>query len=971
MTKVRQMLIIVISLSFSVVAFTHPSKQQQKETESEAIDYLLLAKSFYAKSVDKALDFSEKALEKARQIDNDSLLAHCYKSLGIANYYAGNSSLSIALYDTAMLYFQQLADIHEIGNIYNNRGISYSELGDFNRAIEMYLLSLKISEKEADTALLGRLYNNLGALYYNLQDQSEALSYFKKSFELSTKLNDSAGMMTAKNNIGLVEINLQGYDSALLTFHESVAIGKRNNDIGGTANSLHNIGWIYTMKNITDSALFYYKKADEQYAAAGMRNGKNYIGIGQCYKDMGKYTQALKAFDQALKIGFKTNDRMLRLDAYNQLFEIHKAFGNKDAALNAVEKYHALFDSIKTLFDSTAVSNIQARFEIDNKRRELSRLQELQKTQLEMLNEQQEKLKFQRILSYASLFFLTVVLAFVYSLTKLLKKNKASQVLLRQQNSELEKARSALSSSHDTLIEQEEILRTLINSTPDIICFKDGESRWLKANDAILALFNLTGIDYSMKTDADLTVYSPLHESAHESCMISDEISWQKAEINRSDEEIPDAEGKPKIFDVYKIPLFNADGSRKGIIVWGRDITARKQAEKKLEYALEKAEESDRLKTAFLSNMSHEIRTPLNAIIGFSDLLGEDDITKDEKSRYIKIIQQNGEALLNLIGNIISLARIEAGETDVNLQDTNLNALFQDVNANYTLILNQRNKTHLKWEMKLPDLEVTAPFDKLKIRQVIINLLDNALKFTETGSITYGFEPILNFEGKIESVNIFVHDTGIGIADDQQRNIFNRFTKLNEQNKKIYSGTGLGLSIVKQYVQLMGGSVRLQSAPEQGSTFSIILPLFKQAKHTAFIQSNLLAAKFDFSDKEILIVEDVDSNFELLNIVLRPTKAKIHRALNGIEAVNTCNDNRSIDLVMMDIQLPLLNGLDATMRIKQTRPGLPIIAQTAFAMSEEKEACFAAGCDAYMAKPISAELMLPVLRELLSKSESD
>ncbi|MDY0076301.1 MAG: tetratricopeptide repeat protein [Bacteroidales bacterium] len=971
MIKVRLLLIIVISICFSVAAHTLPSTQKQKETESEAIDYLLLAKSFYTKSVDKALEFSEKALRKAKQTDNDSLLAHCYKSLGIANYYAGNSILSIPLYDTAMLYFQQLGDMLEIGNIYNNLGIAYSEVGDFNRAIEMYLLSLKITETQADTVALGRLYNNLGTLYYNLQDQSEALSYFEKSYELYSLRNDSAGMMTAKNNIGLVEINLQVYDSALLTFRESVIIGKRNNDIGGTANSLHNIGWIYAMKNMTDSALFYYKKADEQYEVAGMQIGKNYIGIGKCYKDMGEYSKALKAYDKALKIGFKTNDRLLRLDAYNELFEIHKASGNKGAALEVVEKYHVLFDSIKTLFDSTAVINIQARFEIDNKRRELIRLQEMQKTQLEMLNEQQEKLKFQRILSYASLFFLTVVLAFVYFLTMLLRKNKASQTLLRQQNNELEKARSALSSSHDTLIEQEEILRTLINSTPDIICFKDGESRWLKANDSILTLFNLKGINYRMKTDADLTVYSPLHESAHESCMISDEISWQKAEINRSDEEIPDAEGKPRIFDVYKIPLFNADGSRKGIIVWGRDVTERKQAEKKLEYALEKAEESDRLKTAFLSNMSHEIRTPLNAIIGFSDLLGDDDITKDEKSRYIKIIQQNGEALLNLIGNIISLARIEAGETDVNLQDTNLNALFQDVNTNYTLILKQRNKTHLKWEMKLPDQEVTAPFDKLKIRQVIINLLDNALKFTEAGSITYGFEPLLNSEGKIESVNIFVQDTGIGIADDQQRNIFNRFTKLNEHSKKIYSGTGLGLSIVKQYVQLMGGSVRLQSAPEQGSTFSIILPLFKQAKHTAFMQSNHLAAKYNFSNKEILIVEDVDSNFELLNIVLRPTKAKIHRALNGIEAVNTCNDNASIDLVLMDIQLPLLNGLDATMRIKQTRPGLPIIAQTAFAMSEEKEACFAAGCDAYMAKPISAELMLPVLQELLSKSENE
>jgi len=967
MTKVRLLFIIVLSLYFSFAGYCQQTKVEKSEIESEAIDYLLLAKSFHTKSVEKSLEFSKKALLKAKQTDKDSLLAHAYKTLGVANFYAGKSELSIPLYDTAMLYFQQLADTHEIGNIYNNLGIAYSEVGDFNHAIEMYLLSLKISEKEVDTASLGRLYNNLGTLYYRLQDQHEALIYFEKSFEFSSIDNDSVGMMSSKNNIGLVELNLQVYDSALLTFRESVAIGKRNNDIGGTANSLHNIGLIFHNKAMVDSALFYYKKADELYTLAGMRMGNNYISMGKCYQALGNYARAINAFDEALKISFNNNDRLLRLDAYNQLFEIQKERGNRDAAFSAVAKYHALFDSIKILFDSTAVKNIQARFEIDVKQRELSNLQDLQKTQLDMLSEQQQKLKFQRILNYSSMIFLAFVLAFVYFLVNLLKKNKASQALLRQQNNEIEKARSALSGSHESLIEQEELLRTLINSTPDIICFKDGESRWLKANEAILRLFKLTGVDYKLKTDTELIVYSPEHKAAHESCMISDEICWQKAEITRNDEEINDETGKPKIHDVYKIPLFNADGSRKGIIVWGRDITERKQAEKNLERALEKAEESDRLKTAFLSNMSHEIRTPLNAIIGFSDLLGDDDSTADEKTNFIKIIHQNGEALLSLIGNIISLARIEAGETDLKLQETNLNALFKEVNASYKPILTQRHKTHLKWDIQLPDQEITAPVDKLKLRQVIINLLDNAIKFTETGGILYGFEPTFNSAGKIDSVNIFVQDTGIGIADDKQRHIFNRFTKLNEAGKKIYSGTGLGLSIVNQYVQLMGGGIRLQSAPEQGSTFSITLPLFKQAKHAAIIQSNHLAAKYNFSHSEILIVEDVDSNFELLRIILQPTKAKIHRALNGIEAVNICYDNLSIDLVLMDIQLPILNGLDATMRIKQTRPDLPIIAQTAFAMSEEKEACFAAGCDAYMAKPISAELMLPVLQEILSK----
>lgn len=966
MTKMR-LLTLLVSLFISVVAMAGPSKAQQREIESAAKDYLNLAKSFYTKSVEKAIDFSSKALQKAKQTPNDSLKAHCYKTLGVAYFYAGNSDLSIPLFDTAMVYFEQTGDTHEIGNIYNNLGLAYSEIGNFNRAIEMYLLSLKINDIKPDTVSLGRIYNNLGTLYYQLQDQEEALVYFKKSFYFSQLVSDSIGMMSYKNNVGLVQINLQVYDSALLTFRESVVIGKRNNDIVGMANSIHNIGFIHFVTNDFDSALFYYQKANTLYKNVGMRVGRNAVGIGDCYFQQKKYARALKAYDEALEIGFETNDRLLRLDAYNKLFETQKAVGNKDAAFIAVESYHALFDSIKSLFDSTAVKNIQARFEIDNKQRELSRLQELQKTQLDMLNEQQQKLKFQRMLSYSSMFFLAAVLVFVYFLFKLLKKNKQSNALLRDKNSELEKARSALLGTHQSLVEQEELLRTLINSTPDIICFKDGEGRWLKANDAILTIYNLKEADYIMKTDEELAALIPSHKSAFETCMISDEICWQKAEINRSDEELISNEGTIKIYDIFKVPLFYEDGSRKGIIVWGRDVTERKQAGKKLERALEKAEESDRLKTAFLSNMSHEIRTPLNAIIGFSELLNDENITKAERARFTKIIQQNGDALLDLIGNIINLARVEAGETKLNLQPTNLNMLFQDLSTSYTPILKQNKKNQLNWNLRLPDAIAIIPADKQMLRQVLINLLDNAIKFTEKGSIEFGFEPTINQNGEIEEIHFFVHDTGIGIADDQQRNIFNRFTKLNDYGKKVYSGTGLGLSLVKHYIQLMGGSIRLQSTPGKGSSFSIILPLFQQAKNAAIVQSNHLALNYNFSDKEILIVEDVDSNFELLKIILLPTKAIIHRAVNGMEAVNFCNDNLNIDLVLMDIQLPVINGLDATMRIKKIRPDLPIVAQTAFAMAEEKEACFAAGCNAYMAKPISAQLMLPVLNEILYK----
>lgn len=964
---------IALIFFFSLVSIFNGHAQQKAtpndpEAVSEALDYLHLAKSFYTKSVDKALNYSQLALEKAKQTNNDSLKAHCYKAFGTANYYAGQSAISIPAYDTALAYFKQLNDTNEIGNVYNNLGISRSAVGDYNGAIEMYLAALQIRKSTNNTAALGSLYNNLGSLYYQLEDHTEALRYFQDAFELSVEQGDSIVMMSTKNNIGLVQLVTQNYKEALLSFRESIEIGKRNNDSGGIANSMHNIAMIHFFKKNIDSALYYYQEAEKLYQHIGLRSGNNFLGLGNCYYEKGAYQKALKAFKEALAISYETNSRTLRLDAYRNLFETYKTTNNRDAAFEAVQQYHVLFDSVKTLFDSTAVKNIQARFEVNNKIRELETLKEQQQIQLDLLNEQQQKLKFQRILSYVSLLFLAIVLLFVYFLFNLLKKNKRTMNILRHKNDELEKARLALTSSHKSLREQEELLRTLINSTPDIICFKDGKGRWVEANQSDLEVFNLTGVDYKMKTDEELAVYSPMHKDAFENCMISDEIAWQKGKIIRQDEDITDQEGNTKTYDVYKIPLLHPDGSRKGLIVWGRDISDRKQTEKQLKRALEKAEESDRLKTAFLSNMSHEIRTPLNAIIGFSDLLEDEDLTSVEKSQFIRLIHQNGDALLSLIGDIIDLARVEAGETKINLQPTNLNDLFNELNASYKTILQQRKKSHLDWKINIPDFQVVIPADSQKLRQVIVNLLDNALKFTETGSIDFGFVPFKNKYGKIEEVEFFVKDTGIGIPADQQRKIFNRFTKLNDSGKKIYPGTGLGLSIVQHYIQLMGGSVRLESETGNGSTFSINLPLFNQAKHAVMMQSNHLANQYNFNGKNILIVEDVDSNFELLAIILMPTKSKIIRAGNGLEAVEICKDNLNIDLVLMDIQLPVLNGLDATMRIKKFRPELPIIAQTAFAMSEEKEACFVAGCNAYIAKPIRAELMLPVLSELLFQS---
>ncbi|HOI33562.1 MAG TPA: PAS domain-containing protein, partial [Bacteroidales bacterium] len=403
----------------------------------------------------------------------------------------------------------------------------------------------------------------------------------------------------------------------------SIKIGERNNDKIGIADSYHNLGLIYFKNNQYDSALFFYTRANDYYNQIGIESGNNCLGLGNCYFEMKKYNNAIIEFNKALAISYSKNDRQLRLDALRNLFETYKTSNNTTKALTTVTHYHSLFDSVKTLFDSTAVKNLLARFEFENHQREMNSLIKEQSIQQELIKEQKQKLRFQKLISYISLLFMLVLSVIVYFLFRLYRRNKKANLILTQQNLELEEARNSLKKSHAAIQEQEELLRTLINTTPDIICFKDAKGRWLEANQADLELFSLTGVDYKMKTDAELADFSPTHKDALNNCMASDEIAWQKRKISRGDEEIPGPDGLMRTYDVYKIPLFNADDTTKGLIVLGRDITNRKKEEQKLAKALIKAKESDRLKTAFLSNMSHEIRTPLNAIVGFSQLLDD------------------------------------------------------------------------------------------------------------------------------------------------------------------------------------------------------------------------------------------------------------------------------------------------------------------------------------------------------------
>lgn len=386
----------------------------------------------------------------------------------------------------------------------------------------------------------------------------------------------------------------------------------------------------------------------------------------------------------------------------------------------------------------------------------------------------------------------------------------------------------------------------------------------------------------------------------------------------------------------------------------------RKKAEQDIRDALVKAEESDRLKTAFLNNMSHEIRTPLNGILGFTSLLSDPDNTEEDKQYFYRIINQNGEQLLSIINDIISIATIEAGQEKIREGKVNVSEMLKMLYEQFKLQCAGKDLT-LNYRLSLSPGQALIRTDETKLMQVLANLIGNAVKFTEAGMVEF----VCNKKGSM--LEFCVSDTGIGIKKGMHDVIFERFSQANMNPKKEYGGNGLGLAISKAYVELLGGKIWFESNPGKGSKFWFTIPhIIFDHSSDAKKSGNMNIPIGNGNGKTLLIAEDVYTNYQLLEAILKKMNYQIIHVENGIEAVNMCKSNPNIDLVLMDLKMPEMDGYEATGLIKKLRPGLPVIAVTAYALGGDKDKALNAGCDDYISKPVKAGALVEILYRFLA-----
>lgn len=506
------------------------------------------------------------------------------------------------------------------------------------------------------------------------------------------------------------------------------------------------------------------------------------------------------------------------------------------------------------------------------------------------------------------------------------------------------------------LIQREQEFREIYNSTQEAILIFD-------AHNISIADCNDRAVEmYGYQSKEELLACSIYDLGANIEPYTNDKVGyWTQKAITEGPQRF-DWLAKKKNGEVFWVEV-----SLKRTIIGGmerdltvvRDISERKKYEEELIKAKEKAEESDRLKSSFLANLSHEIRTPMNAIMGFTDLMKQ-PVSEDKTKEYIDIIQKSGQRLLDIISDTIEIAKLDTGIIKPNPEVFDVNLLMKDIYLEMKL----RTKSNKDLEIILLNNNLESPVniytDKVKLQQILTNLIVNGIKYTPRGAVAFSYEITGN------RIAFKVQDTGIGIEKKHRELIFKRFYRVENPLTIKAGGIGLGLAITKAYTELLGGNIEIQSEIGKGTTVTVSIPY-----HTAEPSTDIFISSPDEKIKGkqelILVAEDDEYNFLFINEILKQSEYRCMRAANGQEAVDIVRKNEDVKLVLMDIKMPVKDGYKAFAEIKEFKPDIPIIAQTAYALGEDKNKILRYGFDGYLSKPIRKQELLTLVQKKLKR----
>ncbi len=953
-------LMIMFIGTLSVFASTNDDKQNEIDSllkilpvshDEERVDILVqLSKLYLSISMVSSREYAKMALKNATDINDKTRIAEAYKLLGNISYYKGEYNDVIGFYDSSLMQYRQMHDSFGQSKVLNNLGIIYQHIGDYRKSIDYQLESLELKIKLNDSAGIANSYNNIGSIYYDLRELEKSSAYFTKALEISKKLGNTASVQGILNNLGLIYQDMGNIAKSKDYFLESIEAGKITDNLRVVATGYHNYAKSLFLSGEYSKALEYYKKALSIYEQLGVKNAQTLNNIGQVYLDLDYYQKAITYLKQALAYAKQNNQFSVLSEIYQNLAVANERMGNYKEAYYNYLQFNTYQDSMMNQVYSSRIEDLVSKNEMQKSRDQLEKARlKIEKTELEV--------RRRNLAIYSVLAGLIGMLIFALVILRLLRLKSKSNVLLRQQNDEILRSQETIKKINKALTDSEATLRSIFDVSPFAILVIDSKGIITDCNDTSLKMFRAKNRRNLLEKRIGKFIQSGVNEESTDiiARVKTNQLSKVQYIIKRIDLSSFQAELTGRM-------IHDNTGEDGSYIIVVTDITERLKFIENLKMAKSKAEESDTLKTAFLTNMSHEIRTPMNSIIGFSNLLMDMNLSPAKRSEYLSHILQSSSLLLSLIDDIIDISKIEAGQLNFNPEEFSLNPVVKERFKSFKDV----NKSgELKFNLNLPEggEDIICRTDIQRLRQVLGNLLSNAVKFTPSGLIELGYE-IKTVKDHLMA-EFYVRDTGIGIHPDMHEIIFERFRQEDDSRTRSFGGTGLGLAICKKLVDMMGGEIWVDSEKGKGATFYFTIPVFQKKQSVNDITRNSSGKKFNWKDKILLVAEDENSNYELIKATLNATGIKLIRAFNGEEAIDRVETNPNIDLVLMDIRMPKINGYDATRRIKAIRSELPVLAITAYAMTEDESKSREAGCDHYISKPIKPGFLLEVINQYL------
>ena len=556
------------------------------------------------------------------------------------------------------------------------------------------------------------------------------------------------------------------------------------------------------------------------------------------------------------------------------------------------------------------------------------------------------------------------ILIIIFS-AKLRKANRE----LRERNSQIEKINSDLQKTNKDLSNQKEAItreysnsemfyRMLVQSADDGISFFDRNLNLKYANAAFYSIIGYNKEHYNKINPPELIHPEDIAYDKNRT------EALQAKGFFETELRLKHKDGHYVNLSTRSVIVKNENGEIIGSLTISRDITSLKKVHEDLIKANVEAEASNRLKSSFLANISHEIRTPLNSVVGFANLLLANDITNEVKEEYIEHINHNSEKLLQIIGDIIDLSRLESSQIEITYEEASVNSIVNEIVDDARKIVKRNEKSIIINVMNMLEENGDLIFtDRIWLKRVLNHLMDNAVKFTLEGSIR------LSYARENDNLVFRVKDTGIGINKENLDHIFEEFRQEINGHHRPFEGLGVGLTLAKEVIERMGGKIFVQSEKGVGSEFSFSIP-YRPAGGSTRIKSKLVSSEplnfqADWSSKTCLLVDDNKDILLYLNRVLIDTRINTISARSGIEAMEIVKSTPGIDVVLLDMQMPEMNGIEATKEIRKIRKDIPIIAQTAFIFEDDKDIILEAGCDACLIKPIRKDHLLTVMSSFL------